>query len=100
MSKTPLEVTCPDCQTILIVDPKSGKVLETRRPLVDDPSGDRFEDARKRVLNQSERAEKLFEEARNKEKDKFARLDAFFKEKKDEYKDQPVEKPENPFDRD
>lgn len=100
MAKDELEVKCPECQTILIVDRKTGKVLETRKPLVDDPSGDRFEDARARVLGQGDRAQKLFEEAKQKEKDKFARLDAFFKEKKEELKDQPIERPDNPFDRD
>jgi hypothetical protein len=96
----PLTITCPDCKTILIVDRKTGKILEVRKPLVDDPSGDRFEDARQRVLQQGDRAQKAFEEARQREKEKHARLEALFKEKAQEYKDQPIERPEHPMDRD
>lgn len=95
-----LEVKCPECNTILIVNRKTGAVIETRKPLIDDSTGDRFEDARQRVLSQKDRVEKAFQSAKQREKEKFARLDAFFKEKKDEYKDQPIEKPDNPFDRD
>lgn len=95
-----LSVKCPDCKNILIVDKKTGQVVEVRRPIVEDSTGDRFEDARQRVMTQKERAEKLFEEAREKEKNKFDRLESLFKEKAAEYKDKPIEKPENPFDRD
>ncbi len=95
-----LEVTCPDCKNVLIVNKKTGKVVEVRRPLAEESSGDRFEDARQRVLEQSERAEQKFEQAKKKEKEKFAKLDALFKEKKEEYKDKPIERPESPFDRD
>lgn len=100
MPMEPLLVTCPDCKNVLVVDAKTGAVIEVRRPLVDDSSGDRFEDARRRVLDQSSRAEKAFEEARRKEKEKHARLDAFFNERKDELKDQPIERPDHPMDRD
>lgn len=93
-----LTVKCPDCKNTLIVDRKTGQVVEVRKPILDESTGDRFEDARQKVLGTKERAEKLFEEARQKEKDKMARLDALFKEKKEEYKDKPIERPENPFD--
>ncbi|MEO8376555.1 MAG: hypothetical protein ABI579_02705 [Candidatus Sumerlaeota bacterium] len=93
-----LKVTCPDCKNVLLVDKKTGQVIEVRRPILDDSTGDRFEDARLKVLDSNNRAEKLFQEAKQKEKDKFAKLDAIFKEKREEFKDQPIEKPERPID--
>ena len=93
-----LTVNCPGCKTILIVDKKTGQVIEVRKPIVEESSGNRFEDARAKVLGSSERAEKAFEDARKKESEKMAKLEALFKEKKDELKDKPVEKPERPMD--
>lgn len=95
-----LSVTCPECDSILIVDRKSGEVLEVRKPLVEESSGDRFEDARKRVLEVNERAEKAFKAAQEREKGKLDRLEALFKEKKEELKDKPIERPDRPFDLD
>ncbi len=94
------EITCPGCKDILIVDRKTGKVLEVRKPLLDESSGDRFEDARQRVLSSKERAEEKFEKAKQKEKEKFAKLDALFNEKKEELKDKPIERPDRPWDMD
>lgn len=96
--KETLEVTCPDCKSVLVVDIKTGKVLETKKPLVEESSGDRFEDARQRVLTAKDRAEKLFEDAKKKEKEKYSKLEALFKEKQEEFKGQPIERPDRPFD--
>ncbi|MBI1291707.1 hypothetical protein GC173_10755 [bacterium] len=93
-----LTVKCPDCKTILIVDRKTGEVLEVRKPILEDGTGDRFEDARRKVLDSQGRAEKLFQEAREKEKGKMARLEALFNEKKEELKDQPITRPDRPND--
>ncbi|HNM46487.1 MAG TPA: hypothetical protein PKH51_05655 [Candidatus Sumerlaeota bacterium] len=95
-----LNVTCPDCKNVLVVNKKTGQVIEVRRPILEDSTGDRFEDARQKVLDSKNRAEKLFQEAKQKEKDKFAKLDALFKEKRDELKDKPIEKPDRPIDLD
>jgi len=95
-----LTVKCPDCNLVLIVDAKTGEVIEKRKPLVAESSGDTFEDARKRVLGGSARVEKLFEEARRKESGKAERLEKLFEAKKQELKDQPIERPDRPMDRD
>ncbi len=96
----PLSVTCPDCKTILIVERDTGKVLEVRKPIVEESSGDRFEDARRKVLEAQERADKAFESARKREKEKFSKLEKLFEEKKEQFKDQPIERPDRPFDHD
>lgn len=95
-----LKVTCPDCGVILIVDRKTGEVLETRRPIIENSTGNRFEDARQKVMQSKTRAEQLFEEAKRKEKEKMSRLESLFQEKKAELKDKPIERPDRPIDRD
>jgi uncharacterized Zn finger protein (UPF0148 family) len=95
-----LTVTCPECKTVLIVDRKTGKVVETRKPIIEESTGDRFEDARLKVMTAKERAERLFQEAREREKEKMSRLESLFREKKEEFKDQPIERPDSPFSHD
>lgn len=95
-----LNVTCPGCKTILVVDRKTGAIIEVRKPILDESTGDRFEDARQKVLSAQDRTEKLFQDAKKKEKEKFSRLEQLFKEKHEELKDQPIERPDRPFDRD
>jgi hypothetical protein len=96
-----LEVKCPGCTSILIVDPKTGKVLEHRKPLLNEnqSTGDRFADARKRVESASERIEKQVEEAKRAQKDKLSKLESLFQERKKEIEQsgEPIEKPESPF---
>lgn len=92
-----LKVECPDCHTVLIVDRKTGKVLETRKPIVADSTGDRFEDARRKVLDRQQVAEQKFQEASDKRKTRMADLDKFFEEKKGELKDQKIERPDDIF---
>ncbi len=40
-----INVTCPGCNTILVVNSETGEITEVRAPLVEQPSGDRFADA-------------------------------------------------------
>lgn len=94
------EVKCPGCDTVLVIDRKTGKLLESRKPILEESSGDRFEDARQRVLTAKERAEKRFADAKKRESEKYSKLDALFKEKAEELRDQPIERPEHPMDRD
>lgn len=99
----PFEIKCPGCETILIVDRKTGKVLEARKPLLEngEGSGDRFEDARKRVEQSGDRIAQKVEAARRAESEKLKKLDALFKERQKEISEtgEEVERPENPFDR-
>lgn len=92
-----LEVTCPDCHNVLVVDRRTGKVLEVRRPISPEGTGDRFEDARAKVLGTKARAESRFEEAKEKNKRRLEELDRLFKDRREELKDKPVEKPDSPF---
>lgn len=96
-----LEVACPDCKTIIIVRKRDGKVMEVRKPIIEDSSGDRFEDARKKAAGSKDAAMKKFEEAQSREKNKMERLNAIFKEGLDRAKEEgPITKRDNPMDLD
>ena len=96
-----IEVKCPGCDTVLIVDRRSGKVVETRKQLIEDTTGDRFEDAFKKVKRSKGDVERRVEEAREREKNKMDRLNALFKEglQKAE-KEGPITKPDRELDLD
>lgn len=95
------EVTCPGCTTVLIIRRRDGKVVEVRKPILENSSGDRFKDAEMKVKGEKERIAKQFEEAREREKNKMDRLNALFNEGLKRAKEEgPVKKPESPFDLD
>ena len=50
-----LKITCPDCGVILVVDRISGKVIEARKPIGEQSTGDRFTDAFTKVKKDKER---------------------------------------------
>ena len=101
MSDEFFEITCPDCKTILIVRRRDGKLMETRKPILEESTGDRFEDAMLKVKRSKGELEKKVEEAREKEKTKMDRLNALFKEGMERsQKEGPVTKPKREVDLD
>ena len=96
-----IQVACPDCKTILIVRRRDGKLMEVRKPILADSTGDRFEDAQKKVRGEKDAIARKFAEASEREKGKIDRLNALFKEGLDRAKQEgPITKPVNPFDND
>jgi hypothetical protein len=93
------EVKCPCCQTILFVDKRTGKILDERRPILDQSTGDRYQDALKKVKERGSIAEEKFQKFQKEKDSKMAKLDALFKDsvKKVEESGEEV-KPVNPFD--
>ena len=55
-------IKCPCCDTILVIDRATGKVIEHREPLVDNPSDDRFADAMHAQKEHSQKLSSLFED--------------------------------------
>jgi len=101
MSDDFFEITCPDCKTILIVRRRDGKLMETRKPILADSTGDRFEDAMLKVKRSPGEIEKKFEDAREKERTKMERLNALFKDGMERsQKEGPVKRPERELDLD
>jgi uncharacterized Zn finger protein (UPF0148 family) len=96
-----IKVTCPGCKHILVVNRRDGKVVEVRKPLVEDSTGDRFEDAMLKVRRSSNELEKKVESAKERERQKMDRLNQMFKEGLEQAKkDGPVQKPEREMDLD
>ena len=93
-------VTCPDCKTILIVDRASGKVLESRKPLVEESSGDRFGDAFTKMAQDKERREGALDNIAEKLESKKKNAEELFRASMEEAKNSKEEKPDNIFDLD
>ncbi len=94
------KVTCPCCDSILIIDRIGGKIIETRKPLVEDSSGDRFADAfLKNKRDKEKRASALDNIADDLEKRKKLSEDIFKASLKDARKDKDI-KPHSIFDAD
>ncbi|HEX2973054.1 MAG TPA: hypothetical protein VHP11_12020 [Tepidisphaeraceae bacterium] len=101
MSDDFFEITCPDCKNILIVRRRDGKVMEVRKPILEESTGDRFDDAFLKVKRSQSEIEKKFEAAREKEKNKMERLNALFKEGMERtQKEGPIKRPEREVDLD
>lgn len=81
------QIPCPCCDTILIVERKSGIVLEERRPIVDQSSGDRYEDALRKVRERPGHAEEKFSRFKTDQDAKKARLNALFDDRLKEIHD-------------
>lgn len=91
------KVTCPECDTILIIRRRDGKVLETRKPLIEETTGDRFEDAFKKVKGRPKEVEGKIAEVKKKEEERLKGADDFFKQALERAKESD-EKPVNPMD--
>lgn len=95
------EVKCPGCSLVLIIDRVTGKVLEQRKAIVEETTGDRFEDAFLKVKKSAERAEQKFKEASEREKSKADRLNKLFDQKmKEKIESGDTGRPDRPFDLD
>ncbi|MEW6517665.1 MAG: hypothetical protein AB1439_12265 [candidate division FCPU426 bacterium] len=96
---TVVQVTCPKCGVVLIVDRVTGEVLETREPLVAESSGDRFQDAMQKVKQDRAEAEARFKQAQSEEKTKSQALDQLFKKSLEQAKkDDPAKPPSKDID--
>src|SRR5688500_7423107 len=82
-----LSVTCPCCQSILIVERKTGAVLEERKPILEESTGDRYEDALKKVRQRPGQANEKFNKFQSEQDAKKARLNALFDERLKEIND-------------
>ncbi len=96
-----LKITCPDCRVILIVDRISGEIIETRRPLVKDSSGDRFKDSMKKLDIEKAHRQNMFDNLAEEQAKKKAVAEELFNASLKDVKEKGDEiRPENIFDRD
>ena len=74
------QVKCPCCDTILIIERRTGKIVEERRPILEQSTGDRYQDALKKVRERGNLAEEKFLKFQQEREQKAAKLDALFKD--------------------
>lgn len=96
--KSEIEVNCPCCSAILVVDINLGRVVEHREP----PSADRPElsNAQRILADQAARRDALFEQSVQNEKSKGDALSKRFEEALKEANKEPISKPLRGFDLD
>ena len=95
------EIKCPCCNTILVIDRINGKVVEERRPILEQSTGDRFKDALIKSKQQKVTIEKKFKESEKAHKKRSESLQNIFNDslKKVNESDDKL-KPLTPFDYD
>ncbi|MCD4813622.1 hypothetical protein K8S19_08020 [bacterium] len=87
------KIPCPKCNVVLIVDRITGELIESREPLIEESTGDRFQDSLKKVKTSPKLAEALFEKSKQAEKTKHQDLDNLFNKSLDQAKKEgPVKK--------
>ena len=96
--KSELELTCPCCNAVLVVDTNLGRVVSHHEP----DRGDKPElsDAQKILAAEAARREALFEQSVQAEKTRGDALARRFEEALRQANDEPVSKPLRDFDLD
>jgi len=96
--KSELEVACPCCQAILVIDTNLGRVISHNEP----ERGDKPElsQAQRIVAEQAARREAIFQQSVDAEKTRGDALSKRFEEALRQAKEEPVSKPLRDFDLD
>ncbi len=94
------KVNCPCCDSILVIDRASGKILETRKPLVNESTGDRFKDAFLKRDQDKERLAGAFDNIKEKQEKKKRAAAELFNASLDSARNEDAEKPHSIFDQD
>jgi len=96
--KSELEVTCPCCQTILVIDTNLGRVVSHKEP--DRGNKPELSDAQRILAEQADRREALFQQSVNSEKTRGDALSRRFEEALKQARSEPITKPTRDFDLD
>ena len=93
----PLTIHCPECETVLVVDPGTGAILRHEAPSAKRKVGS-LEEAAQEVARRKERAEDLFAATVEREKNKKEILEKTFREALEKARQDPSKKPRGIFD--
>ena len=96
--KSEIEVTCPCCQTTLVVDTNLGRVVSHVEP--DRGNKPELSDAQRILAREAERREAMFQQSVEAEKGRGDALSKRFDEALKQAKQEPVIKPMRDFDLD
>jgi hypothetical protein len=96
--KSELEVTCPCCHSILVIDTNLGRVVSHKEP----ERGDKPElsDAQRILADQAAKREAIFQQSVDAEKTRGDSLSKRFEEALRQAREEPVSKPVRDFDLD
>jgi hypothetical protein len=96
--KSELEIACPCCQAILVIDTNLGRVVSHREP--DRGNKPELSDAQRILAAEAARREAIFQQSVDSEKTRGDALSRRFEEALRQAKDEPVTKPMRDFDLD
>ena len=96
--KSELEVACPCCHTVLVIDTNLGRVVSHKEP--DRGNKPELSDAQRILADQATRREAMFQQSVDSEKNRGDALSKRFDEALRQAKDEPVAKPVRDFDLD
>jgi len=95
-----IKLACPCCGAILFVDRISGQITETRKPLVENSTGDRLEDAFLKVKQDKDSRNNIFDNMKQIQEQKKKLAEELFKASLEDAKKTEGEKPRSIFDAD
>ena len=96
--KSDLEVSCPCCQAILVIDTNLARVVSHKEP--DRGNKPELSDAQRILANEAARREAMFQQSVDSEKTRGDALSKRFDEALRQAKEEPVTKPMRDFDLD
>jgi len=96
--KSELEVACPCCHTVLVIDTNLGRVVSHKEP--DRGNKPELNDAQKILAAEAARREAIFQQSVDSEKTRGDALSKRFEEALRQAKEEPVSKPMRDFDLD
>jgi hypothetical protein len=96
--KSELEITCPCCQSTLVIDTNLGRVISHKEP--ENPNKPELSDAERILADQAARREAMFQQSVDSEKTRGDALSKRFEEALRQAKQEPVTKPMRDFDLD
>jgi hypothetical protein len=96
--KSELEVTCPCCRTLLVIDTNLGRVVSHQEP--DRGNKPELSDAQRILAQEASRREAIFQQSVDAEKTRGDALSKRFDEALRQARDEPVTKPMRDFDLD
>jgi len=96
--KSELEVACPCCHTVLVIDTNLGRVVSHKEP--DRGNKPELNDAQKILAAEAARREAIFQQSVDSEKTRGDALSRRFEEALKQARNEPITKPTRDFDLD
>ncbi len=96
--KSELEVTCPCCQSVLVIDTNLGRVVSHKEP--DHGNKPELSEAQRILAEEAARRESIFQQSVDAEKNRGDALSKRFEEALRQAREEPVTRPVRDFDLD